>query len=377
MAEAQGMKSKIGFIINPIAGMGGRVGLKGSDGIDILTRAMELGARPEAPRRSLEAMKILAEIKDQVEIFTWSGEMGEDQAREAGFQPSVVGSYGSRMSTPGDTIEAARKMAEMGVDLLLFAGGDGTARNICDAVGGRIPVLGIPAGVKIHSAVYAVNPQNAGKAAVKFIQNKAVKVVEKEVMDIDEEAFRNGDVRAKLYGFMKVPELKEYLQNVKSGGYSEKQSLGGIAEEIVSGMESGVLYIIGPGTTTRSIMDRLGLQNSLLGVDVVLNKQVAANDATENQLIRLMNGKKAKIVVTAIGGQGHIFGRGNQQISPNVIRSAGKENIIVVATKSKILSLTPAPLLVDTGDAELDRELHGYINIITGYQEYMPYRIGS
>lgn len=371
------MKKKIGFIINPIAGMGGRVGLKGSDGIDILMKAKELGAKPESPRRSIETMKILAEIKDQVEILTWSGEMGENEAREAGFDPTVVGSYGNRMSTPDDTIEAARKMAEMDVDLLLFAGGDGTARNICYAVGAKIPVLGIPAGVKIHSAVYAVNPQNAGKAAVKYIISNAVKFAEKEVMDIDEEAFRNGDVKAKLYGFMKVPELKEYLQNVKAGGYSEKQSLGGIAEEIVSNMENDVMYIIGPGTTTRGIMDRLELHNSLLGVDVVLNKQVVANDVTENQLIQLLRDKKAKIVVTVIGGQGHIFGRGNQQISPRVIRSAGKKNIFVVSTKSKILSLMPAPLLVDTGDAELDREMHGYINIITGYQDYIPYRISS
>lgn len=371
------MKKKIGFIINPIAGMGGRVGLKGSDGIDILMKAKELGARPEAPRRATEAISELAEIKEQVEVLTWSGEMGEDEAKEAGFNPTVIGSYGDRMSTPDDTIEAARKMAEIGVDLILFAGGDGTARNICSAVGERIPVLGIPAGVKIHSAVYAINPQNAGKAAIKFLKDKSVKVIDKEVMDIDEEAFRNGDVKAKLYGFMKVPELKQYLQNVKSGGYSEKQALEGIAAEVVSSVEPDVMYIIGPGTTTRSIMDRLGLNNTLLGVDVIMNNQVIANDVTETQLVQLLEDKKAKIVVTVIGGQGHIFGRGNQQISPRVIRSVGKSNIIVVATKAKILSLMPAPLLVDTGDADLDKEMHGYTKIITGYQDYIPYKIGS
>ena len=324
---------KLGVIINPIAGMGGRVGLKGSDGLETLQKARELGAKPEAPRRSIEALTVLAEIKDELEVITYPQEMGEDAVRKAGFEPKVIGSINSGFTSAEDTIQAAREMLEQHVDLLLFAGGDGTARNIYTAIGSSIPVLGIPAGVKIHSAVYAVNPRSAGEAAKLYLQNKVVNIREAEVMDIDEEAFREGRVSATLYGYLKVPELKQFVQSVKSGARSEKAEVLGIAEQIVANMEDNVFYVIGPGTTTRNIMERLDLPNTLLGVDIVLNKQLVANDVSEETLYQKIQGHKSKIIVTAIGGQGHIFGRGNQQISPRVIRAVGKETSWLLPVK--------------------------------------------
>jgi len=370
---------KLGIIINPVAGMGGRVGLKGSYGAEILRRATELGATPESPRRAVEALKVVSRLKDNIEVIAYPAEMGEDECREAGIGPKVVGTIASGATTADDTQDAAREMAAAGVDLILFAGGDGTARNVQDAVGTSVPVLGIPAGVKIHSAVYAVTPRSAGEVAAMFLEDRLSNTKEAEVMDIDEEAFRKGVVSAKLYGYLLVPEEKRFVQSVKAGGFrTEQEALHGMAGDVINSMDSAdnCYYIIGPGTTTRVIMDRLGLENTLLGVDVVRSKELVASDVTEERLMQIIKGNKARIVVTAIGGQGHIFGRGNQQISPAVIREVGVDNITVIATKEKLVSLANRPLLVDTGDEELDANLSGYIRVTTGFRDYVMYKVG-
>ena len=369
---------KLGVIVNPVAGMGGRVGLKGSDGADILHRARELGAKPESPGRAVEALRVVARLRDEIEVVTYPREMGEDECRTAGFSPRVLGAIRSGETTAADTFEAARQMAAEGIDLLLLAGGDGTARNIYNAVGEKVPALGIPAGVKIHSAVYAVTPRAAGEVAALFIEGRLMNVRLAEVMDIDEDAFRAGIVAAKLYGYLRVPEEKRFVQSVKSGGIqAEKEALQGIAAEVVGQMaEEDRYFIIGPGTTTRLIMEDLGLENTLLGVDVVRNRQLVSRDVAESQLMELIDGHQATIVVTVIGGQGHLFGRGNQQLSPRVIRAVGKRNIAVIATTEKITALDGRPLLVDTGDEDLNEELSGYIRVTTGYRELVMYQVG-
>lgn len=368
--------NKIGLIVNPVAGMGGRVGLKGSDGADIQKKARSLGAVQEAANKALIALKQI-ELKDEYEVFTGPGEMGENCARQAGFSPKVVDNITKGLTTPEDTIAIAKKIKEIGVDILLFAGGDGTARNIFDAIHTQIPVLGIPAGVKIHSAVYAINPRSAGKAVQSFLGTRPLKTREAEVMDLDEESYRAGKVSTRLYGYLKVPEFKAYMQNVKSGGYSEKESVAGMAAEVTQNMKDDTLYIIGPGTTTRSIMERLGLKNTLIGIDVVWNRQVLANDVNEKQLYALLDKKTATIVITVIGGQGHLFGRGNQQLSPRIIKKVGINNIVVIATKEKLISLKQSPLLVDTGDLDLDNQLCGYTKVITGFEDYVPCKIST
>ena len=344
-------KKKLGLIINPIAGMGGRVGLKGTDGADILRRAVELGARPEAPKRAMAALEVLSSIKHEIDLLTYPGDMGENQARAVGFSTVVLDARaddagnGNRVwepgyTTPQDTERAAREMLQAGVDLILFAGGDGTARNIYNAVGDKVPVLGIPAGVKIHSSVFATSPKDAGQLAARFLTGEVQVIKDAEVMDLDEHAFREGRVTARLYGYVRVPYEEQLVQNLKSGSTeSELAALDGIADRIIEDMEPDVAYIIGPGTTTRPIMEKLGLEATLLGVDVVLNKQLLVADANEEQLLRILHGedgvKGAKIIVTIIGGQGYVFGRGNQQLSPEVIRKVGKDNIRIVATRAK------------------------------------------
>jgi len=367
---------RLGLIVNPVAGMGGRVGLKGSDGEAIIKRAVELGAVKLSPGRAVEALRRIARIRELVEVITYPGEMGEDEAREAGLQPTVIGSIAHGSTTREDTIEAARTMAEMGVDLIMFAGGDGTARDLVEAVDGDVPVLGIPAGVKIHSGVFAINPADAGELAALYLEGGPVKLRELEVMDIDEEAFRDDRLSARLYGYLKVPYVEAMVQNTKSGSATTDEfSLEGIAADIVDEMGRDILYILGPGTTVRPIAEKLGLSKTLLGVDVVLNGELVASDANEEKLLELVGGKEARIIVTVIGGQGFVFGRGNQQISPQVIRSVGVQNVTIIAPPGKLATLQGRPLLVDTGDPEVDEMLSGYAKVVTEYGRRVVYRV--
>jgi predicted polyphosphate/ATP-dependent NAD kinase len=369
---------KLGLIVNPIAGMGGRVGLKGSDGEEILRQARQLGATPTAPGRALKTLLALASLSDPIEVITYPAEMGAMEARQAGFEPRVIGQIRPDRTTAEDTRRAAAEMAVLGVDLLLFAGGDGTARNVYEAIGLRIPALGIPAGVKIHSGVYATTPDRAALLAAMVLNGQVKAFGELEVMDIDEAAFRRGQVSARLYGYLKVPLERRFTQGAKaasSNSVNEDAARQSIAEQIVETMKPGCLYIIGSGTTPRAIMDRLGLQNTLLGIDAVMGGNLIAADLNEPRLLKLMDDYKTRIIVTPIGGQGYVFGRGNQQLSPEVIKKTGIENIIVAATPGKLASLQRRPLLVDTGDNQVDDMLRGYVRVVTGFREEMVYKI--
>ena len=370
--------TKVGLIVNPIAGMGGRVGLKGTDGEAALARARELRAPREAPARAVEALRVLAAGAGEVCIVTCPGEMGEDEARSAGFSPTVIDGEAAGRTTGADTRRAAREMVRRGVDLLLFAGGDGTARDVLDAIGDAATALGIPAGVKIHSAVFGATPRDAGRAALAFVRDGPGATRMAEVMDIDEDAFRRGALSARLYGYLRTPDDNARLQAAKDGGVeSGDRAVRDLAAAVAAKMEPGVTYVMGPGSTIAAVMDALGLEGALLGVDVVRDGEVVASDAGEGQILDLVDGADARIVVTVIGGQGHVLGRGNQQISPQVVRAVGPDNIIVAATRDKLASIHSRPLLVDTGDPALDSELAGYRRVITGPGEYAMCRVAG
>jgi predicted polyphosphate/ATP-dependent NAD kinase len=374
--DPSGFSRRLGLIVNPVAGIGGRVGLKGSDGAEIQKKALELGAVPEALQRAAQALERLEPVKGELEVVSYPGEMGEDAARACGFEPTVIGSIEPGETTSEDTVHAAQEMLRLKVNLLLFAGGDGTARDIYNAVGEGMPMLGIPAGVKIHSAAFATSPRSAGDLAALYLQGRVASLREAEVMDIDEEAFRQGVVSARLYGYLKIPFERRLVQSAKMpSSPGEQAAQQAIACDVVRKMEESWLYIVGPGTTTRAIASRLGLSKTLIGVDVVAGGELVATDVNESRLLALLEGRKAKIIVTPIGGQGYILGRGNQQISPQVIRYVGKDNVIVVSTPGKIHSLRGRPLRVDTGDRDVDEMLSGYIKVLTGYNERIVYKV--
>ena len=363
--------NKIGLIVNPIAGMGGRVGLKGTDGETVLARARLLRAPQEAPARAVEALKVLSSAPGDLRILTCLAGMGENEARAAGLSPTVIIDAPAGATTAADTRRAAREMVRRGVDLLLFAGGDGTARDILDAVADSVTALGIPAGVKIHSAAFGATPREAGRAALAFLREGARATRMAEVMDIDEEAFRRGVAAARLYGYLKVPDDSARLQVAKDGSVeSSETAVRSLAAAVAGKMTPGVTYVMGPGSTIAAIMEELGLEATLLGVDVVRDGRLLASDAIERQVLDLVDGADARIVVTPIGGQGHILGRGNQQISPRVVRAAGLHNIVVAATRDKLASIRGRPLLVDTGDPALDAALAGHTRVITAPGQY-------
>jgi predicted polyphosphate/ATP-dependent NAD kinase len=362
----------MGLIVNPVAGMGGAVGLKGTDGREVLKRAVLLGAKPIAPERAEFFLSELKFADGKIRLVVGAGNMGEEEAISCGFACTVFGKR-KKETTAEDTREIARKIADAKADLLVFCGGDGTARNILEAINIDIPVLGVPTGVKMHSSVFAVDTKAAAKIAISFLWEE-LPLREAEVMDVDENAFREGRVSSRLYGYLLTPYEPYLIQRAKMASprtESELRNQAAIAIYIIESMKSGVAYIIGPGTTTRTIGDLLDAKKTLLGVDIFCNKRIVASDVNEKQILEAISGKTAQIIVTPIGGQGFIFGRGNQQISPEVIRRVGLDNIVVVATEGKLSSLKS--LRVDTGDPNLDDALRSRkLKVVTDYKtEYM------
>jgi predicted polyphosphate/ATP-dependent NAD kinase len=294
--------------------------------------------------------------------------MGEEVAVRLGFACTSVGSRKLETSS-ADTKEVAEELKKSGIDLLVFCGGDGTARDLLDAINTSLPVLGVPTGVKMHSAVFAIDPRAASKTTLSFLWS-GLPLRESEVMDVDEVAYREGRLSAKLYGYLLTPFEPSLVQDSKMASpivESEIHSQAAIALYMIEEMKPDIIHILGPGTTTRTITDLLDEKKTLLGVDLLLNKKVFAKDVSEMQILEAIGGRKAHIVVTPIGGQGFIFGRGNLQISPKVIRSVGIDNITVIATRNKLKGLRS--LRVDTGDSELDSKLRGYRRVVTDYRE--------
>lgn len=375
---------KVGFLINPISGLGGSVGFKGTDGAETARRAIEKGAEPQSGNRALLVLIYLSAMKEEFTLYTVAGAMGEDIVARAGMDAVVLEDICAHsregiLSTGGaDTVAAAAALEKCGVDLLLFAGGDGTARNVMDGVGTRVTVIGIPAGVKMHSGVFALNPRSAAQLAGEFIQGNIKKTEECEVMDIDEDAFRHGRVSAALYGYMRIPLNQKRTQGGKVSNVTDAQSAAGIASTVVGDMVEDCLYIVGPGSTTAAVMRELGLPNTLLGVDLVKGGRLVNSDVGENDILNaLENENSAKIIVTPIGGQACLFGRGNQQLSPAVLRRVGKENIIIVATRSKLNSFYGNSLMVDTGDEETDHYLSGHYRVVVAGRQETVLRVGT
>lgn len=346
---------RLGFVVNPIAGMGGRVGLKGTDGKVAEARAR--GAEPRAPERAREALHRLRELDPEIELVTYGGPMGADVAREVGFEPTVVDEPASEETTAEDTRRAVRALIGEGVDLILFVGGDGTAVDVAETLAAcddETPVLGVPAGVKVYSEVFGVTPRAAGGIAATFTETETA-----EVNDIDEDHYRDGEVHTELRGVVRVPVADQRQASKQPGGGSVESLAEGVAEEA----ESGVTYVLGPGSTVGAIKEALGFEGSPLGVDVWRDDELLVTDGSEREILDAL-GEDNVVVVSPIGGQGFVFGRGNHQISPAVIRQC---EIDVVASKRKLDGV--GVLRVDTGDAELDDDLRGWLQVRVGRYE--------
>jgi predicted polyphosphate/ATP-dependent NAD kinase len=368
---------RIGFVVNPIAGMGGRVGLKGTDGV--AEQAAAAGAKPTAPERARAfAEAILKRTADVPELaFQWvtaGGEMGAGVLRSAGF-PAVgieVVDLPTPPTTAQDTERTVVQCIEAGAELLIFCGGDGTARDVAEAAGGRIPLLGIPAGVKMHSGIFAVSPPAAADLLVAFLRGQ-LRVGTAEILDLDEEAYRKGEWRIRLFATAKTlvePQLVS-AGKLMVEELSDESVRAELATHFSEVFESNpeTLFLLGPGTTIHGIASALGLEKTLLGIDAFIGGRTVAKDVNEADILRLLDRyQTARLIVSPIGAQGFILGRGNLQLSPEVLRRIGPQNVIVVATPSK-LAATPV-LRVDTGDPGLDEEFRRreYLFVVIGYR---------
>jgi len=370
---------RLGFIVNPIAGMGGRVGLKGTD--RVLEEALKRGAKPVSPLRGREFLLRLKEFGIDLSVVTCPAPMGREEVEAAGLQAEVLPLFLRSETTAEDTKRAVWMMAKASVDLLVFVGGDGTARDILDALSGSVemPVLGVPAGVKMYSGVFAVSPSDAAEAVEAFTRGE-VQVAEAEVMDADEDEIRGDRFSIRLRGYLKglyMPSRIQRSKQVTLETTDELENQRAIARFVVESMASDGTYILGPGTTVERVAELLGVDKTVLGVDVYRGGAFF-RDVNDEVILRLVEDwDKAWIVVSPIGRQGILFGRGNQQITPEILRRVGKSRIIVLATLNKLSGTEGGTLRVDTGEAQADEMLRGYIRVVTDYREWRLVKING
>ncbi|MFA5771317.1 MAG: ATP-NAD kinase family protein [Thermoplasmata archaeon] len=387
----------IGFLVNPIAGIGGKVGLKGTDGEKTLGKATKLGGKPIAPKKAIESLDIIKSNRKNIKFLTCSGDMGENELKRSGFSKKdyeIVYKSGKKTiakytketgtkTTAKDTKKACEKFlkeTKENIDLILFCGGDGTARDVVSVVGERVPIIGIPAGVKMYSGIFAETPSKAGLAVVDYAnfavstkEAETIETEEVEIVDIDENEYRKGNLRLAIYGKAKTICDKNIIQVTKGiiDAESEEDKKAEIGEHIIEMMEKekDTFFILGPGTTTEKVTELLGIKKSLIGVSIIKEGKLIADDVNEKNILtiinKMKNKNKIKIIISPIGNQGFIFGRGNQQLSADVIKKVGIENIIVIATPNKLKKIDT--LRVDTGDRNLDKKFKGFWKVVIGY----------
>ena len=372
------VRPRLGIIVNPLAGIGGAVALKGSDGDETVATARTRGAVPRAPARAARALRALADASGPLELLAAPGIMGADLATVAGFAVTVTAPTFGSVTSAADTRAAAVAMRDAGVELLLFAGGDGTARDISQAIGSDTPLLGIPAGVKMHSGVFARSPEAAAQASARFLgRDRSVRRA--DIADVDERAARDGRVSSVLYGSARIPDAPALILSSKSASRNNPgAAIKALCRRIAATMEPDCLYLIGPGSTTALVTDALADEGTLLGVDAVIDGQVQRRDLTEAQILELMDSApRTRLIVGLVGGQGALFGRGNHQLGPRVLRRIAREQVTILSAADKLLALEPATLWVDTGDRHLDVLLSGYVRVDVGPRQQIVMKVSN
>jgi predicted polyphosphate/ATP-dependent NAD kinase len=374
------MSRPLGLIVNPIAGMGGSVGLKGTDGAATLAEARARGAVPRAGARARRAMAALAAALPQAAVIAAPGAMGTDALAGLDLTVEVLAGAAAGATDAVSTRQAAAALAQRDVAAVAFAGGDGTARDIAGVLGLATPLLGIPCGVKMHSGVFATSPEAAGRLGADLLRSGRARVGLRrvEIMDVDEDAIRAGRLSARLYGYARAPHARGLLQAAKGAAApGDEAMLDAACAEIARELAPGVLYLVGPGTTAKRVLAALGLEGTLLGVDAVRDGALVGRDLSEAEALALAGVGPIGVIVGVIGGQGFVFGRGNQQIGPEAIRRAGRAGLVIAASAAKLAALPEPKLLVDTGDPALDAALAGHVRVRTGPRQSMLMRLAT
>jgi len=364
----------VGILVNPDAGLGGRLGFKGSDG-----RAEEArlaGAEDRAGPRMSQTLSRFAELgKKEVNFLTCDGRMGSTWLPLEFTNVETIA--GAEPSSAKDTQHAVRAMVEKEIDLLLYAGGDGTTRDIISTLQEldceELPIIGVPSGVKMHSGCFAASPKAAAEVLSAWLDGDLL-IANTEVMDLDEEAYLKGEWKVRLYAEAMTPSSPRWMQGAKQRmeAADESDIIEGIADHVGEMMqEDETLAIVwGSGGTLRRMAKHLGMTKTVLGIDVVMGGKIIASDVNESALMDLLNNHsgKALIMLSPMGGQGFLIGRGNLQISSNVIQKIGINQVLGIATPAKLMTLTS--LRIDTGDEGLDGEFKDkkYLKVLQGYR---------
>ena len=380
---------RIGLVVNPLAGIGGAVGLQGSDGEVVQRAARERDGKPRGEERLsifLQALRTrLGGDFGRLAWCTWGGVMGAQILSSNGVIAQVAGEPAAQTSAQ-DTQLAVKTLGASDVDLLIFVGGDGTARDVLTAADEHTCVLGLPAGVKMHSGVFAISPSAAADVVAGLAQGSLVGRIPREVRDYvpaakDATNAKHQAVATKRYGELWVPEAAGYLQQMKVGG-KEDEDL--VVQEIVSffldhpEIYSGKALVMGPGSTCLAIKQALGLNGALLGCDVLLPTGEAMENVTSADLVRLVGEHTLHVLISFTRHQGFLLGRGNQQLSAEMLHALSwKADVTILGSRTKLATLDQRPLLVDTGDAALDQQLAGLVSVLTGYDDFLLYRVSS
>jgi predicted polyphosphate/ATP-dependent NAD kinase len=391
---------RIGLVVNPDAGLGGRLGYKGSDGLAETARAA--GAVDCSGPRVAAAMLRLAELVEQrplseaLTIIAWAGRMGEtwlgqtlsqSTTAEPAWEVELVGEIGESTSAE-DTAAAVKKLVKCDLDLLVYGGGDGTTRDIvaalAEAEAGELPIVGIPGGVKMHSGCFATTPR-AGAEVIRAFLDGDLLPGRTEVMDLDEEVYRQGEWRVRMYGEAMTPSSPRWMQGAKEQvmAADESETIAALAEHINTLIEANpeLMVIWGSGGTLREIARLCGYETTLLGIDISCAEWPASLEAdlNEAQLLEIIGRHEGEklLLLSPMGGQGFLIGRGNLQLSPEVLRVVGLDNILGVVTPAKLLALEK--IRIDTGDPDLDNEFQQrkYVKLLQGFRTTRIMRIES
>ena len=367
---------RLGLLVNPDAGLGGRLGLKGSDGQAEYARSQ--GAEDRAGPRVTDCLAYFSKLHrdcSNIEWITSQGRMGTDWiSDDIGTVETIHESIGN--TSAADSSGLIANLLDSEIDLLLYGGGDGTTRDIVAALEshGRsdLPIIGVPCGVKMHSGCFASSPKAAAEVLSAWL-NGDLLIASTEVLDLDEELYREGRWVVRLYAEAMTPASPRWMQGTKQRveASGEEEIVEGLADHIKELlMTEDRLIIWGSGGTLRTIGELVGLKPNLLGIDASVGEKQVGVDLNEKQLLELLDAHDGPItlLLSPMGGQGFLIGRGNLQLSPAVLRQVGVNDVLGICTPAKLL--TVRRLRIETGDTTLDAEFaeKKYLKVLQGYR---------
>ena len=368
---------RLGLLVNPDAGLGARLGLKGSDGQAEYARSQGVEDRSGPRMRAmLEHFSAIAGAKsEECHWVTSDGRMGSEWIPES--ISEIEFAHSSKGPTSAnDTSDAISSLLDSGIDLLVYAGGDGTTRDIVSALSEadspKLPVIGVPTGVKMHSGCFASSPKSAAEVLASWIGGDLL-IASTEVLDLDEELYRQGKWVVRIYAEAMTPSSPRWMQGAKMRveASGEDEVVEGIAEHIEETIvEDDRLVLWGSGGTLRSIGKIIGFELTTLGIDATRGSQQVGTDINEREILEILDSHEGPVtlLLSPMGGQGFLIGRGNLQLSPNVLKRIGVDGVLGIVTPAKLLTLRS--LRIETGDEELDSLFSEkkYLKVLQGYR---------